>query len=292
MGPCLRGCRRFRSRRNCTRFGEHIGRKHLSSDAKLRVVSLLPSATEIFALIEEEVIPAGMEYRGAMVGRSHECDYPSYLSHLPTLTTQAIHGTGDSVEIDKMVREALTTSDSLYGLYTEELKRLNPTVILTQDLCNVCSIDLKSVELSVKDMHPKPKIVSLNPYSIQEVRVRVRVRVGLSKPANIAFEKLETRFNELKSGVIGHRNSSKSQEVSPCGFDIKATLNDWHRMETAEWWKGLRAVREKRAVIVDGNQHFNRPSPRLLDALSFLIGWLNDDTELIPEGFPFVQVPT
>ena len=51
--------------------------------------------------------------------------------------------------------------------------------------------------------------------------------------------------------------------------------------------EGLRAVREGRVVCVDGNQHFNRPGPRLVDALEFLTGLLNDRPDVIPVGFPW-----
>jgi iron complex transport system substrate-binding protein len=54
-----------------------------------------------------------------------------------------------------------------------------------------------------------------------------------------------------------------------------------------DWWKGLRAVQEGRVVLVDGNQMFNRPGPRLVDALEFLAGLLHGRHDLIPEGFPW-----
>ena len=51
--------------------------------------------------------------------------------------------------------------------------------------------------------------------------------------------------------------------------------------------QNLRAVKEGRVVAVDGSQHFNRPGPRLVDALEWLTGLLNDKPDMIPEDFPW-----
>ena len=55
----------------------------------------------------------------------------------------------------------------------------------------------------------------------------------------------------------------------------------------APWWGDLPAVRAGRVAVVDGNEMFNRPGPRLADAFEWLVGWLNDRPELIPESFPW-----
>ncbi len=54
-----------------------------------------------------------------------------------------------------------------------------------------------------------------------------------------------------------------------------------------QWWRELPAVRSGRVTIVDGNQMFNRPGPRLVDAFEWLVGWLNDRPEVMPKGFPW-----
>ncbi|MFM8873013.1 MAG: cobalamin-binding protein, partial [Phycisphaerales bacterium] len=110
-----------------------------------RVVSLLPSATEL-------LFAAGGG--DLLVGRSHECDWPAEATHAPVLTAARVaHVAGgggteapDARAIDSEVREALATGQSLYTLDEAQLAALSPDVILTQDLGEVCSIDLRMVE--------------------------------------------------------------------------------------------------------------------------------------------------
>ena len=75
--------------------------------------------------------------------------------------------------------------------------------------------------------------------------------------------------------------------ICPCGLDLDETKKELPAIIHTDWWKGLRAVQEKRVVLVDGNQMFNRPGPRLVDALEFLVGLLHGREDLIPQGFPW-----
>ena len=102
----------------------------------LRVISVLPSATEILCFIGG---------RHLLVGRSHEDNFPSSITHLPVLTGQKTTFT-TAADVDKQVSEALSSGQSLYTLDEALLRELKPDVILTQDLCEVCAIDLKTVE--------------------------------------------------------------------------------------------------------------------------------------------------
>jgi hypothetical protein len=79
--------------------------------------------------------------------------------------------------------------------------------------------------------------------------------------------------------------------VAPCGLDVPTTLAELSNSGTARsaWFRGLKAVRNGRCAVVDGNQMFNRPGPRLVDALEFLTGLLNGRPEVIPGDFPFVM---
>ncbi len=110
-----------------------------------RVVSLLPSATEMLC-----ALPGGREM---LVGRSHECDFPTGIDGVPVLTTARMCGAGgahggaasDPAAIDAQVRVALASGESLYTLDVQRLMALKPEVILTQDMCRVCSIDVGTV---------------------------------------------------------------------------------------------------------------------------------------------------
>src|SRR5262245_3288025 len=114
----------------------------------MRVVSLLPSATELLCAVGGERF---------LVGRSHECDFPSAVLDRPVLTAQRTHA-ATSAEIDRQVRSALAddAATSLYVLNEELLRSLRPDVILTQDLCDVCSIDLNTVRRVAADLSPTP----------------------------------------------------------------------------------------------------------------------------------------
>jgi len=75
--------------------------------------------------------------------------------------------------------------------------------------------------------------------------------------------------------------------VCPCGLDIEQTKKEMKTLEEERpWWKEA-SQRAKKIVLVDGNQMFNRPGPRLVEALEWLVGLLNDSPDIIPSGFPY-----
>ncbi len=150
----------------------------------MKVVSLLPSATEILCAVGGEDL---------LVGRSHECDVPRSVADRPVLTAARTTGSS-SQDIDREVRAMLEAEDdpnpSLYHLDVDGLVGLAPDVILTQDLCEVCSIDLKTVRGAAARMDPSPTIVSLNPDSVWDVfddLLRVGEAVGRSAEAQEAM---------------------------------------------------------------------------------------------------------
>lgn len=105
-----------------------------------RIVSLLASATEtIYAL--------GMGR--FLVGRSHECDYPPEVERLPVLTGPRIDVSGNSRAIDEQVREVVRRGEPVYWINAELLRLLRPTVIVTQDHCEVCAVSLRDVQQAI-----------------------------------------------------------------------------------------------------------------------------------------------
>ena len=121
--------------------------------AHLKIVSLLPSATEIVHIL-------GLtEY---LVGRSHECDYPPEVASLPACTEPKFDPTGSSAEIHDRVTEILQSALSVYQVKTDVLQNLQPTHILTQAKCEVCAVSLSDVEAAVQSLTGiNPKILSL-----------------------------------------------------------------------------------------------------------------------------------
>ena len=131
-----------------------------------RIVSMISSATEIVHAL------------GALpwlVGRSHECDYPAEVRALPACTAPRFAVDGDSREIDRLVKQTLAESISVYQVFDDVLERLQPTHILTQIHCQVCAVSLRDVERSVAaHLASRPVVVSLQPSSLAEVWEDIR----------------------------------------------------------------------------------------------------------------------
>lgn len=133
----------------------------------LRIVSLIASATEI-------VHALGMgEY---LVGRSHECDFPTSVQTLPICTAPKFAVSGSSRDIDAEVKQTLRKALSVYEVSETELERLQPTHIITQSQCEVCAVSLKDVEAAVADrVTSQPQIVSLRPNCLADVWNDIRI---------------------------------------------------------------------------------------------------------------------
>lgn len=126
----------------------------------MRIVSLLPSATEILF-----AIGAGDE----VVGVTHECDYPAEARKLPRLTSASNPNLQTPAEIDRHVRSSVHAGSSLYSLDSELLERLAPDLIVTQELCAVCAVSYDIVSAAAKRLRSDPRIVSLEPRSLTDV---------------------------------------------------------------------------------------------------------------------------
>jgi iron complex transport system substrate-binding protein len=124
----------------------------------MRIASLLPSATEIaFALgLGEEVVAV-----------SHECDYPPETTQLPVLTKSAFHEKiHRSLDVD---REVEKSGGDIYEINEKLLEKLQPDLILTQELCNVCAVSYTKVKEAARVLESDTKIISLEPTSLEEI---------------------------------------------------------------------------------------------------------------------------
>ena len=131
----------------------------------MRIVSLLPSATEI-------VCALGLEEQ--LVGVSHECDYPSAVRGLPKVTRTLIPTDAASVEIDRLVSEQLKTTKALYQLNLPRLRELRPDVIVTQSLCDVCAVSPNDVQAALAQLPGTPRVVNLAPQSLDGLFEAIR----------------------------------------------------------------------------------------------------------------------
>ena len=126
----------------------------------MRIVSLLPSATEI-------VCELGLG--DALVGVTHECDFPGFVAALPKVTRTLIPHDATSREIDDLVRERLRTERALYNLDLPVLERLRPDLIVTQALCDVCAVAEAEVTAAACALPGRPAVVNLEPLSLRDV---------------------------------------------------------------------------------------------------------------------------
>ena len=328
----------------------------------MRIVSLLPSATEIVAAL-------GAADR--LVGRSHECDWPGGLGGLPVLTDQRTDAP-DPAGVVRQVRDALASHASLYTLDEARLRELRPDLIVTQDLCDVCSIDLAAVRRAAATIDPEPEVVSLNPTTFegvlddvltvggaigeadraQDLVVELRARMTRAmdfvnpydaRPRILYMEWVDPVFvgghwipqlieragaehplnpcaprpgsgaalGPMGAEMIAGKSVTATPEqilavehdggrgkgwdrvsVGPCGVTLdeaeaqaRALLDD-----PVGWLGKIDAVRTGRVAIVDGNQMFSRPGPRLVNAFEWLVGWVQERPALIPNGFPWKQL--
>mmetsp|Transcript_41893 Transcript_41893/g.98170 ORF Transcript_41893/g.98170 Transcript_41893/m.98170 type:complete len:403 (-) Transcript_41893:313-1521(-) len=161
---------------------------------RVRVVSVLPSATEMLCAIGGEQL---------LVGRSHEDNYPESIACVPVVTGQRTSFT-TAAEVDAQVSAALKQGDSLYTLDVEKICELHPDVILTQDICAVCAIDLQTVQRVAARMSPAPNVVSLNPDGVSDVLrniVQVGDAVGMGEEARATVIQLEQRISAVDVAI-------------------------------------------------------------------------------------------
>src|SRR5439155_20368668 len=113
---------------------------------------------------------------GNLVGRSHECEFPEAVAGLPVCARPAIPVSGDSRQIDRLVKDRVRDALSVYEVFPDVLERLQPTHILTQTQCEVCAVSLRDVERSIaSQLASQPKVVSLNPNSLADIWDDIRM---------------------------------------------------------------------------------------------------------------------
>ncbi len=157
----------------------------------MRIVSLLPSATEI-------VCALGLGER--LVGVTHECDWPALVLDLPKVTRTLIPHDATSRRIDDLVRERLRTQRALYTLDLTVLEALCPDVIVTQALCDVCAVAEEEVRAAACSLPGHPRVVNLEPATLAQVLdsiAQVAAATGTEDRAKAVIQGLHARIDAV-----------------------------------------------------------------------------------------------
>ncbi|HEV8380660.1 MAG TPA: cobalamin-binding protein [Gemmatimonadales bacterium] len=271
-----------------------------------RIVSLLPSATEI-------VCALGLEER--LVGISHSCDYPPSVTCLPRLSRPRANLEGvSSGEIDAAIRAAMRDYGSVYEIDIEGLTALQPDLVLTQGICDVCAVPEKQV---VGDLGLGTRVLSLDAHDMAAIFTSIRDighATGTVAPAERLVADLQRRIAVVRTKVAGRPKPRVlalewldppyvpghwvPELVEAAGGELLAgtARRPSYRMEWADLQglepdvllvmpcgfnleetqrEAVRHRRQLRAVggrvhLLDASANFSRSGPRVIDGLEIL----------------------
>ncbi|HEX6312046.1 MAG TPA: cobalamin-binding protein [Acidimicrobiia bacterium] len=278
----------------------------------MRIVSLLPSATEI-------AFELGLG--DSLVGVTHECDYPPEATTKTVVSASTLPTAGaDAAEVDRLVASSIGDGEPIYRLDVDRFSALQPDVILTQDLCRVCAVPTGDVEEALDTLGCSAEVVSLDPSTVDEVidslvavgratgtearataavaglRARVdTVRAatsGLDRPRAFALEWSDPPFNgghwvpemiECAGGtaVLGSTGAPSRRvawdEIAAARPELVVFMPCGYGLAEAAA-EGRRLLERPElegagVVAVDASAYFSRPGPRLVDGIE-LLGWV------------------
>ncbi|TAG99779.1 MAG: cobalamin-binding protein [Sphingobacteriales bacterium] len=160
---------------------------------KKKIVSLLPSATEIICAL-------GLQ--DSLVGRSHECDYPESVKELPICSNAKFVSGNHSNAINQQVKQILSDELSIYTINNEVIKNLNPDFIITQNQCNVCAVSLNDVETEMQTWAGnQTQLIALSPNNLYDVFNDIKTLatyLGVENEGQVLIESLEERIDLVK----------------------------------------------------------------------------------------------
>jgi iron complex transport system substrate-binding protein len=161
----------------------------------MRIASLVPSATEmLFAL--------GLG--GDVVGVTHECDFPAATAKLPQLTATVLPVGLDAGEIDAAVKEVVGDGRALYTLDEKRLTELEPDLIVTQAVCEVCAVSYDDVVAVAARLPSRPQVLQQDPSTLGEVLddvIQLGVAAGIEEKAASVRRELEARLEAVRAAV-------------------------------------------------------------------------------------------
>jgi iron complex transport system substrate-binding protein len=262
----------------------------------LRIVSLLPSATETLCRL-------GLEQD--LVGISHECDYPETVQSLPRLTRPKLDPSQRGSQIHSDLKSLVGAGLSIYDIDVEQISKLAPDLVVTpdqtlnphtlddiprdftkigkatnreqeaEDLITEFWIKLNRINSKVgTDIPSHPKVLCLEwlePLMVAGGWIPEIVKLAGGVPLIVTKPE---RFREISWGEIEACNPD-FVFIFPCGYPIAKTLNEIQTSSTLKQISSLRAFKEEKVFVCDGNHLFNRPGPRIAESCGLLASLLH-----------------
>ena len=165
-----------------------------------RIISFLPSATEL-------IYELGAQER--LFGVTHECDYPSDASNKPRVIESIFEPEKmSSQEIDDKICELSERGEEIYKLITENVSNAKPDLIISQEICKVCSAYTNQVKNAINILEEKPEIYSMSPHNIQEILrcvSDIAEKIEEEERGEEIVNSLNIRINKIKKVPISNR---------------------------------------------------------------------------------------
>lgn len=288
----------------------------------MRIVSLLPSATEILF-----AVGAGDQ----LVGVTHECDFPPEAGELPEVTEDLLPTGLSAVEIDRAVAGGVRDRHTIYRLDEKLLRALEPDVVVTQALCEVCAVPTRLVEQAVCSMPRAARVVSSDPRDLEEIFASIReigavVGADDSEALLASLRDRLARVRQLVEGLPQPRVAVLEWPDPPYapGHWVpdmveaaggRSVLGSSGRPSRRVSWKEVLESRPEMVVLafcgfdlaetlrradeiegepwrrltesvdvmaVDGSAYYSRPGPRVVDGVELLAWLLHQPDDLQP----------
>ena len=165
-----------------------------------RIVTFLPSATEL-------IYSLGAEDR--LFGVTHECNYPSGAKTKPRVISSVFDPASmSSKQIDDKICQLMTDGKEIYNLNRENLLDAKPDLIISQNICEVCSAHTEHVKMAVDMLEKKPKVYTMDPHGVNEILVSIMdisKMIGKEKEGNELVDSLSKRLDFVKSKTFEER---------------------------------------------------------------------------------------
>lgn len=283
-------------------------------DRCMRILSLLPSATEI-------VYELGLEED--LVGVTHECDFPRAARTKRWVSFSALSPATDPAEVDRLVSASISGGEPIYRLDYDAVRELQPDLVLSQDLCAVCAVPSGYVNEALDALGCSAEVISMDPSSLAQVLdciLQVGAATGTEDRAAALVERLRCRLESVRQKVCDlDRPRTFGLEWSDPPFSGghwvpemievaggEAVLGQWGTPSVRVTWEEISgscpdvvifmpcgydvdaAEREGATLLkrpelagvrslfaVDASSYFSRPGPRLFDGVEILAAALH-----------------